>query len=70
MRTIRPPFMIRPIGQSVPGVDIPLHAVVVEGLETRAGALGLKIYDPAGDTYWQPLSTFRKFFTGEFVTPI
>ncbi len=70
MRTIRPPIIIRPIGQLVPSVDIPLHAIVVEGLEMRAGALGLKIYDPAGFAYWQPLSTFQQLFTGEFVTPI
>lgn len=47
--------------------QIPLHAVVVEGVESRAGVLGLTIYDPVGFSYWQPLSTFRRFFTGEFI---
>lgn len=57
-------------GEAAAGVQIPLHAVVVEGLEYRAGVLGLKIYDPVGFVYWERLSTFDQFFTGEFVKPI
>jgi hypothetical protein len=47
------------------------HAVVVEGIhQTMDGTLRLTIYDPAGFVFWQPLSTFSRFFTGEFVKPI
>jgi hypothetical protein len=45
----------------------PLHAVVIEAAETRAGVAGLRIYDPLGYAYWQPLATFSKYFTDEFV---
>ena len=45
----------------------PLHAVVIEAAETRAGVAGLRIYDPLGYLYWQPLATFSKYFTNEFV---
>lgn len=44
-----------------------LHAVVVEGIEEQAGVMGLKIYDPQGWFYWQPIKTFEKFFTEVFV---
>jgi hypothetical protein len=29
----------------------------------------LKIYDPMGWIYWQPIKTFEKYFTEEFVFP-
>jgi len=48
----------------------PLHAVVVEAAETRAGVPGLSIYDPAGFAYWKPLSSFERFFDGTFVRPL
>ena len=57
-------------GAAAAGVKLPIHAVVVEGMEYRAGVLGLKIYDPIGMFYWKPLSTFEQFFTGGFVKPI
>ncbi len=50
--------------------DSPWHAIVVEGLETRAGVPGLKIYDPVGYVYWQPIQTFGKYFTNIFVKPL
>jgi len=48
----------------------PLHAVVIEAAERRAGVAGLRIYDPVGWVYWQPLATFSKYFTEEFVKAI
>jgi hypothetical protein len=47
----------------------PVHALVVEGLETRGTVLGLKIYDPMGWVYWQPVETFERFFQGGFLRP-
>jgi len=52
----------------------PLHAIVIEGIEKRAGVdglvNGLKIYDPRGYVYWQPITIFQKYFTKEFVMPL
>ena len=48
----------------------PLHAIVIEGIETRAGVTGLSIYDPVGWVYWQPITKFQKYFTQHFVMPI
>ncbi len=45
----------------------PLHALVVEGVETMGGVTGLRIYDPVGRVYWQPVRTFQRYFTKEFV---
>lgn len=64
--TIQPP-PIAAAGQASSAVKISLHALVIEGAEVRGGILGLKIYDPLGSYYWQPISTFAKYFTGEFV---
>jgi hypothetical protein len=50
--------------------DSPWHAIVVEGLETRGTVVGLKIYDPVGYVYWQPVQTFGKYFTNIFVKPL
>ncbi len=50
--------------------DSPLHAVVIEGLETQGGVAGLNVYDPAGWYYWQPIKAFEKYFTGDFIKPI
>jgi hypothetical protein len=47
----------------------PVHALVVEGLETRGTVQGLKIYDPMGWVYWQPVETFERFFQGGFLKP-
>jgi hypothetical protein len=47
--------------------DVPLHAVVVEGLESRSGVAGLRIYDPGGFSYWQPLSTWQRYYDGVFI---
>jgi hypothetical protein len=44
-----------------------LHAVVVEGAEALNGVQGFKIYDPAGWYYWQPVTTFFKYFSGVIV---
>ncbi|HVN94401.1 MAG TPA: hypothetical protein VMT38_11925 [Terracidiphilus sp.] len=48
----------------------PVHAVVIEGIETRADVQGLRIYDPMGFVFWQPVSTFAKYFTNTFIKPI
>lgn len=53
--------------RSAASADAPLHAVVVEGLETQGGVAGLRIYDPVGFSYWQPMSQWQKFFTGVWV---
>jgi hypothetical protein len=50
--------------------DSPWHALVVEGLETRGTVPGLRIYDPVGYVYWQPVLTFGKYFTNFFVKPL
>ena len=47
-----------------------LHAIVIEGIESRGEVNGLKIYDPTGWVYWQPITAFQKYFTNEFVMPI
>ena len=47
----------------------PWHALVIEGVENQGGVWGLKIFDPIGDTNWQPLEEFEKYFTGLFVQP-
>ena len=47
-----------------------MHAIVIEGIETRAGVAGLTIYDPVGWVYWQPIKVFQKYFTQQFVMPI
>jgi hypothetical protein len=44
-----------------------LHAVVIEGAETIGNVPGFKIYDPAGWYYWQPVTTFFKYFSGVIV---
>jgi hypothetical protein len=36
----------------------------------KAGVSGLKIFDPRGWVYWQPITTFQKYFTQQFVMPI
>jgi hypothetical protein len=48
----------------------PLHAVVVEAVETQGGVSGLRIYDPVGWIYWQPIQSFQKYFTGEFINAL
>ena len=48
----------------------PLHAVVVEGLETVNDVPGVNIYDPAGWYYWQPIKALQTYFNGEFVMPL
>lgn len=48
----------------------PLHAVVIEGLETVGDVPGVNIYDPAGWYYWQPIKAFQTYFTGDFVKPL
>jgi hypothetical protein len=48
----------------------PLHAVVIEAVETQGGVNGLRIYDPVGWVYWQPITSFQKYFTGEFVNAL
>ncbi len=50
--------------------DAPLHAVVIEGVETQGGVSGLVIYDPLGSVDWQPIQTFQKYFTNGFVKPL
>jgi len=47
-----------------------LHAVVIEGLETRGEVEGIKAYDPTGYDYWQPVKTFSKYFDNTFVHPL
>ncbi len=47
-----------------------LHAVVIEGLETQGEVLGIKAYDPVGYDYWQPVETFAKYFSKDFVHPL
>ncbi len=54
----------------VGGSDSPLHALVVEGLETQGGVSGLRIYDPLGWTYWQPIKAFQSYFDDVFVHPL
>jgi hypothetical protein len=44
-----------------------LHAVVIEGAESIGNVPGFKIYDPAGWYYWQPVTTFFKYFSGVIV---
>jgi len=44
-----------------------LHAVVIEGAETIGKVDGFRIYDPAGWYYWQPVTTFFKYFSGVIV---
>lgn len=48
----------------------PLHAVVVEGLETVNDVPGVNIYDPAGWYYWQPIKALQTYFTGDFVVAL
>jgi hypothetical protein len=48
----------------------PLHAVVIEGLETVGDVPGVNIYDPAGWYYWQPIKAFQTYFTSDFVNPL
>ena len=55
---------------SVCSGSAPLHAVVVEGIETVGDQSVLRIYDPVGWVYTQPVVTFQKYFTGEFVMPL
>ena len=64
---IRPALIPPPPG--TPSVTLPLHALVIEGTEVRNGVNGLRIYDPGGWTYWQPISTFQKYFANIFVVP-
>lgn len=70
VKTMASRLTITPARQASSVPTIAQHAVVVEGLETRARVLGLKIYDPTGFVYWQPLSTFSKYFDGVFVRPL
>lgn len=55
-------------GQSLETAQV--HALVLEGLETQAGVAGVKVYDPMGWVYWQPLATFEEYFTQVFVHPL
>jgi hypothetical protein len=62
---------------STPGAplppDTPLHAVVVERLETVNGTAGVVYWDPRGSYRWQPIASFEKFFNaagGDFVWPL
>jgi hypothetical protein len=48
----------------------PLHAVVIEGLETVDKVPGVNIYDPAGWYYWQPIKALQTYFTGDFVSAL
>jgi hypothetical protein len=53
--------------------DTPLHAVVVERLETVNGTAGVVYWDPRGSYRWQPIASFEKFFNaagGDFVWPL
>jgi hypothetical protein len=50
--------------------DSPLHAVVIEGLETVDKVPGVNIYDPAGWYYWQPIKALQTYFTGDFVSAL
>lgn len=47
-----------------------LHAVVIEGMQMQGKQAGFLIYDPAGWYYWQPVTTFFKYFTGVVVHPV
>ncbi|HXR88546.1 MAG TPA: hypothetical protein VN728_16310 [Stellaceae bacterium] len=73
VQTVQVPGGIRPAlvppAPGTPTVTLPLHALVIEGTEVRNGVTGLRIYDPGGWTYWQPISTFQKYFANIYVVP-
>lgn len=71
VKTITPPTNYVLVGTLPPGaatVNVPGHAVVIEAAQELNGVAGLRIYDPNGFIYWQPLVTFQKYFR-EFVAP-
>ncbi|WP_431263016.1 hemagglutinin repeat-containing protein [Roseateles chitinivorans] len=46
------------------------HFVVVDGVTTRNGVKVVAIRDPdGGEAYFSPITTFKKYFTGEVVLP-
>ena len=45
------------------------HFVVVDGITERAGQKVVAIRDPHGKSYFSPLETFKKAFTGEAIIP-
>lgn len=45
------------------------HFVVVDGITTRNGQKVVAIRDPHGKSYFSPIETFKRAFTGEAVIP-
>lgn len=45
------------------------HFVVVDGITERAGQKVVAIRDPHGKSYFSPVETFKKAFTGEAIIP-
>ena len=71
VKTITPPTNYVLVGTMPPGaavVNVPGHAVVIEAAQEFNGVAGLRIYDPNGFVYWQPVATFQKYFRA-YVAP-